>query len=242
MLIWPSNSNNEYLISRSGCRDYLSRNAAAGIPAALYTVYTAMTLNVRLSTDGWCTISTAWPASKLASAARCDCNQQLWWCSIDYVGTDFDDSWNKQLVDRYFSRRHSFRRLKRLPFSHFFVFGCFVRFLSATRRSLSKANASRCLATQMSISLPFQCHFQWSIRHSLSLQKSQFIRFQVGTDESFYSPSLPLFPPVYFCVHSPPPLSCGWIPFDRQKLASFLLTDTFKFEWMVCPPRLATAT
>jgi hypothetical protein len=148
MLIWPSNSNNEYLISRSGCRDYLSRNAAAGIPAALGVYgydFECSTLNRRLMHN----------LNSMAGIQTCECCA-LWLQPTIvvvqyrlYVGTDFDDSWNKQLVDRYFSRRHSFRRLKRLPFSHFLflvvLFVSFPRLVGRCRKRMPRdASQPKC--------------------------------------------------------------------------------------------------
>jgi hypothetical protein len=97
MLIWMApNSNNEYLISRSGCRDYLSRNAAAGISAIGLWLLLNVRLNRRLHNP---------------HGRHPNLNAALWLqrTIVQYSNepSDFDESWNNQLVDRYFSWRHS---------------------------------------------------------------------------------------------------------------------------------------
>ena len=90
------NSNNEYLISRSGCRDYLSRNAAAGISAIGVWLLLNVRLNRRLHNPHG-------RQPNLNAALR------LQRTIVEYSSepSDFDESWNNQLVDRYFSWRHT---------------------------------------------------------------------------------------------------------------------------------------
>jgi hypothetical protein len=215
MLIWMApNSNNEYLISRSGCRDYLSRNAAAGISAIGLWLLLNVRLNRRLHNP---------------HGRHPNLNAALWLqrTIVQYSNepSDFDESWNNQLVDRYFSWRHSsacyMKRRSSISTDsqcfRLFVYSTFhfLRdswFVVARRRSLSKANATqhKCRSHCFS-SVIFNDQY---IIHSL--QKSQFIRFQV------WKKSLSLQVPSHIFVYSHFRITVcpcdGWIPFHHRNL------------------------